>query len=615
MRVFLLFYLMFFANIFPDAGSLSAQAIPLQKILADETLINRNSLFKISEHSSDSLSLTGFYPAREFNKKRVEHHPSKIYWIKFKLNSSTDIPLYLYTKDGVAKMQLYKVQNNIAEFVGQTGSSLRISDNSIAKNFTTIKIPPGKAKTFIVKLSSERYYLNMPEIYIAKEPFVHETNGLNVFSLITAGFQICLFLTSILFIFIRRRNDNPHYVLPFLLVNFTDVVYFLARGKLMIIEPDFFPGITNSIFWNALGDLNLIFYYWFYKTFFNIPRHSFTYKIILGGMIFWAIQLIVELTDFNHPVFYSLAQGYLRFATAVDFIVLFSIFIYVIDRRFYGFFYKVGALGLFVIVANALQLALETYAGSNWVSLTPLSLKALQMAVLFNMTCFIAAMIYNYIQSEKERSLMRLQLVEKELEHQKTILQERERISHDMHDDLGAGISALKLQAEYLKRKVTDENILTDINDLLKTSEDMNLSMREMLWSLNSSYDNLENFVKYSSLYAENFLLKSPVKLHIEKSEIRFREITSEVRRNLFLCLKEALNNIVKHSQANNVFLSFEEKNEVFTMKVEDDGIGISSQAAGNGLHNMQFRMSKSKGSLEMHSGADGTTLFFTLPL
>ncbi|WP_375190979.1 sensor histidine kinase [Chryseobacterium sp.] len=100
------------------------------------------------------------------------------------------------------------------------------------------------------------------------------------------------------------------------------------------------------------------------------------------------------------------------------------------------------------------------------------------------------------------------QLLQKELEKQKSIEAERERISHDMHDDLGAGISALKLQAEFLKQRAENDDLKNDIDELLKTSEEMNLSMREMLWSLNSGNDTLGSFIDYSRMYAQNFLEK-----------------------------------------------------------------------------------------------------------
>ncbi|WP_294322007.1 histidine kinase [uncultured Chryseobacterium sp.] len=208
------------------------------------------------------------------------------------------------------------------------------------------------------------------------------------------------------------------------------------------------------------------------------------------------------------------------------------------------------------------------------------------------------------------------QLLQKELEKQKSIEAERERISHDMHDDLGAGISALKLQAEFLKQRAEDEDLKTDIDELLKTSEDMNLSMREMLWSLNSGNDTLGSFIDYAKSYAQNFLKKTTIVLHIENENvIAETTITTEQRRNLFLCLKEALNNAYKHSHSNKLTLSFIQQEKEFMMKISDNGIGIDpGKPEGNGLRNMKRRMQEQNGHCEVTT-EDGTHLFFRIEL
>jgi two-component system, NarL family, sensor histidine kinase DesK len=208
------------------------------------------------------------------------------------------------------------------------------------------------------------------------------------------------------------------------------------------------------------------------------------------------------------------------------------------------------------------------------------------------------------------------QLLQKELEKQKSIEAERERISHDMHDDLGAGISALKLQAEFLKQRAEDDDLKSDIDELLKTSEEMNLSMREMLWSLNSGNDTLGSFVDYSKMYAQNFLKKTKIQLNIEEANVACETmITTEQRRNLFLCLKEALNNAYKHSQSNQLKLSFIQKDKEFMMKISDNGIGINHEKPeGNGLRNMKRRMKEQNGHCEVTT-ENGTHLFFRIDL
>lgn len=247
------------------------------------------------------------------------------------------------------------------------------------------------------------------------------------------------------------------------------------------------------------------------------------------------------------------------------------------------------------------------------------------ISVMMFFVCFIVFVVLMYNKRQllylKEKQLKEAehqnQLLQKELEKQKSIEQERERISHDMHDDLGAGISALKLQAEFLKQKVENDDVQDDINELLKTSEEMNISMREMLWSLNSGNDTLGSFIDYAIQYADNFLKKTKITLCPESIDIVSEiPISTELRRNLFLCLKEAVNNVYKHSRADELKLSFSQERNVFSMKISDNGIGISEEKwEGNGFRNMRRRMNEQGGEFESSSGSLGTCLLFKVTL
>ncbi|MDQ0591803.1 two-component system sensor histidine kinase DesK [Chryseobacterium ginsenosidimutans] len=247
---------------------------------------------------------------------------------------------------------------------------------------------------------------------------------------------------------------------------------------------------------------------------------------------------------------------------------------------------------------------------------------AIIVVMLFVVFIIFIVLVYNRKQllNLKEKQLKESehqnQLLQKELEKQKSIEQERERISHDMHDDLGAGISALKLQAEFLKQRAENDDLKSDIDEMLKTSEEMNLSMREMLWSLNSGNDTLGSFIDYSKMYAHNFLKKTIIQLSIEDKDIIFETtITTEQRRNLFLCLKEALNNAYKHSESNQLKLSFIQKDKEFMMRISDNGIGIHHEKPeGNGLRNMKRRMKEQNGHCEVTT-ENGTHLFFRIDL
>lgn len=248
---------------------------------------------------------------------------------------------------------------------------------------------------------------------------------------------------------------------------------------------------------------------------------------------------------------------------------------------------------------------------------------AIAIMMLFVTFIIFVVLMYNKRQLLylKEKQLKEAeyqnQLLQKELEKQKSIEQERERISHDMHDDLGAGISALKLQAEFLKQKSDDQELQNDIDELLKTSEEMNISMREMLWNLNSENDVVGSFITYAKIYAHNFLKKTPIQLVTESLHIIVETpFSAEIRRNMLLCLKEALNNTYKHSGADELKLSFLQTNDEFIMTISDNGLGMFKERSdGNGLRNMKRRMKELNGDCDISSGEKGTILNFRVKI
>lgn len=184
---------------------------------------------------------------------------------------------------------------------------------------------------------------------------------------------------------------------------------------------------------------------------------------------------------------------------------------------------------------------------------------------------------------------------QKEWEREKSLmegqLEERNRISRELHDDLGASLTSIALASDLLKNNRGDQQTSVQIiSDTATSSID---SLNEIVWSLNSRNDSLLGLIAYVRKFATSFLNKAGVSLDISEnlpaSDII---VSSTVRRSIYLTAKECLNNIVKHSGARHVEIHFAYNLSQLQIIIQDDGKGISNSSAnsytGNGLHNMK---------------------------
>ncbi len=191
-------------------------------------------------------------------------------------------------------------------------------------------------------------------------------------------------------------------------------------------------------------------------------------------------------------------------------------------------------------------------------------------------------------------------------EREQALMDERMRIASDMHDDLGAGLSALKLRSEITLRTETDPLKRTQLTQLATTAGELITSMRQIIWAMNQDQGSLEDLVAYGTSYARGYLAGHGLACDIHaEGPWPDVQLSAQQRRNLFLVLKESLHNTVKHAKATRVSLHMGMEGDTLEMAIRDDGIGLNGSATGgNGLRNMQRRMGQLGGSLVLTSDA-----------
>lgn len=206
--------------------------------------------------------------------------------------------------------------------------------------------------------------------------------------------------------------------------------------------------------------------------------------------------------------------------------------------------------------------------------------------------------------------------LKRKLEKQQAIAQERKRISADLHDDIGSGLSKISLLSEKMKREAQSPQAKAEALKIADTSHELSENISEIIWALNSKNDYLENLVAYIRRYAGEYFENSPVSLKMNvPRKIPSLPITAEVRRNIFYTVKEALHNIVKHSKATRAELTVAINNNRFAVIISDNGKGIPEgelNRFGNGLSNMKTRMKHANGDLNIQNH-NGTTITLSL--
>jgi signal transduction histidine kinase len=206
----------------------------------------------------------------------------------------------------------------------------------------------------------------------------------------------------------------------------------------------------------------------------------------------------------------------------------------------------------------------------------------------------------------------------KKLEKQSAIIQERKRISADLHDDIGTGLSKISLLSELIRDEAKTPEAKNEADKIVGISKELLQSIGEIIWALNANNDHLENLVAYIRRYAAEYFENSDMKLNIiAPASVPRDPISGECRRNIFYAVKEALHNIVKHARASKTEIRFLIENHHLSVIIKDNGTGLPEgelNRFGNGIRNMKSRMEKIHGKFSIENDR-GTKITLSLAM
>jgi signal transduction histidine kinase len=377
-----------------------------------------------------------------------------------------------------------------------------------------------------------------------------------------------------------------------------------------------------------LQGLGIMFYMMFMQRFLNTrTKYRFLFNLYNAGIILITISL-VSYSYFHYFTNNFTAENLTENVTKILLLIMTVIFlIYSLrhwkDKLFRYIFWGNFCLFIFSLFSLTLVLIRPNFTGLPHIFSS--SLFYYELGLFLELVFFLAGLNYKnrrqIIAQTKEREGLKAENLMKEYEKELAVFkaqqQERERISADMHDELGSGMTAIRLMSEIARNKMK-ENTPVEIEKISSSANDVLNKMNAIIWSMNSSNDTLDNLISYIRSYSLEYFENTPIECKVHTPEhIPDKELTGDKRRNIFLCVKETLNNAWKHSDASVITIDIKINHSSLVIQITDNGKGIDMQNLrqfGNGLKNIARRMESVGGTFTIKSN-DGAVTTLELPL
>jgi len=546
--------------------------------------------------------------------------------VRFNIFNSADSTTAIFFFPGFYfdKITLYEQNGN-----GLVNLPGILPHNNDSIGYRLIFLPAHDSATLLAELHQVKTYTNtlrprlINSIYLPSYiiQLHQQRHSLDDATYIFAG----LFLMMILFSMANYlQGNNPDFLY------YSGYAFFCAA---MLFTKSHYAqqANTTNYFFEAYLDFilqstGLVFYMIFMQKFLETRRqYPFIHKLYSIGILLLSVSILV----YSYLHFFSADYSFeyaVEMGTKILLLVMILIFIAYSAKKWDDKLLRFIVGGnFFLFIFSILSQAFIFY---NWrlnvPSIFNSALFYYEFGLFLELVFFLMGLSYKnrklIIEQTKERERLKLENERKEFEKQLAVVtaqqDERNRISTDMHDELGSGMTAIRLMSEIAKNKMK-ENTPKEIERISQSADDVLNKMNAIIWSMNSKNDSLGNLISYIRAYTTEYLEGTSVFCNVSIPDyIPEKELNGDKRRNLFLCVKETLNNMLKHSKATELNIDIT-VSEILTIKIYDNGMGIDLQKLrqfGTGLQNIDRRMKSISGEFTIENNK-GTITTLNLPL
>jgi signal transduction histidine kinase len=582
------------------------QPIPGSDTVFFSELENEGNLLQKTVIFIDSISALSlpevlqkpFFKPAAFNgriKIRPELVRSTFYLKIFITNNTTEqASSFLYPGIYFSRYKIYNIGSN----------SVKISNEGNIVSFKKITLAAGESCYLLLELKPLKNEFNYINPILIKEADLKTRNqivtehkaDIQIFGLVLSGvllMMILFMLTNFILSFKSEFLYNAIYSLcMFLLIFFNSI---LARAS----SP--FTNLYYSYFDFFLLVTGTVFYISFTRKFLETKNNYMLLDRVLKYGERFVLLFLGVYTFLNFFTNTYLPQYYLENSMKAIILLLGFAFIYLALKRKNRLFNYIAAGNAMLVFFSLISFVLMI-SNVKPTAIYQNSLFYYNTGIMLELAFFLLGLTYKnrneLIKEIKKQEALKLESEKKEFESQLAVITaqqaERNRISADMHDDLGAGMTTISLYSELAKTKLAN-NPIPEIEKISTAANELLNKMNAIIWSMSSSNDSLSNMIAYIRSYAISYFEDTGITCKVTiPDNLPNIEVIGTIRRNVFLVVKEALNNILKHAKASEVNINLTRVEDGLTLFIHDNGLGIDMnnlRQFGNGLKNMKKRM------------------------
>ena len=518
------------------------------------------------------------------------------YYLKLELTNSDDTAntVFLYPGTLYAGIQLYKISQSIETIDNSHSNTGYGKITLVAHENATILIYLKPAKTENVFMNPQLIKSNFLDNF--RLSLINKRADIKIFGYIISGVLLMMILFMGSNYVLSQRPEFMYNALystcMFFLIYLNS--YVLRTSTLFAIffmnYFDFFLLVTGTIFYIS-----------FTRKFLNT---TVNYVFLEKVLKFWEWSIFLLFLVYTYLNYFTtlffiqvVLENVIKF-TSLSIGAFFIIYALKQHNRLLNY---LAAGNAALVVGSAISLGL-IWSNTKSVGLFTSSLFYYYLGITGEIALFLLGMTYknrsDLIERIKEQEAMKLYAEKKDFETQLAVLkaqqEERNRISADMHDDLGAGMTTIRLYSELAKNKLAG-NSIPELDKISSSSDELLNKMNAIIWSMSSSNDSLGNMTAYIRSYALEYFENTGIHCTIDiPQDLPNIEVIGQIRRNVFLVVKEVLNNILKHAKATTVNITLQKVPDGLTLYIQDNGVGINFNELrqfSNGLTNMKKRM------------------------